>query len=75
MSTNGHHSVPPTGEEVHLSGPSLVPIACASGIALVLIGLMLGWGFTIAGGAIAILALRRWIGETRADVSQLPPGA
>ena len=62
------------GEEIHLPGPSLVPMANAFGVCLMLIGLLLGWGITIAGGIIFLVSLARWIRQTRAEIAELPPG-
>jgi len=59
-------------EEVHLPGPSYLPVWTAFGLALLLVGLILSWGLTAAGGVITIIALFRWIREARADIDDLP---
>ena len=33
-----HNETPPVGEEIHLPGPSFLPVACAAGITLMVIG-------------------------------------
>ena len=66
------NGVPPAGEQVHLPGASYLPAWTAFGITLALAGLVLTWVVTGIGLAIAIVAIVRWIGETRADIADLP---
>ena len=47
--TNPEQTPPPVGEEIHLPGPSLLPILNAAGITLALIGITLGWVLSVAG--------------------------
>ena len=63
---------PPVGEEIHLPGPSLIPLLCAIGITLTVIGTTINWLISIVGAVIFILTTIRWIRDTRRDVSQLP---
>ena len=37
------HPAPPAGEEIHLPGPSLIPILSAAGITLAVIGTTIRW--------------------------------
>ncbi len=67
------HDVPPAGEEIHLPGPSLLPIMCAAGLTLAIVGITLGLVFLIGGGVLFLYSAIRWIGETRRDIAQLPP--
>ena len=64
---------PPAGEDVHLPGPSLVPVVNAVGLTLAVLGLSVGILITIAGLIIFVLSLVRWIADTRRDVAELPP--
>jgi Cytochrome c oxidase subunit IV len=59
-------------EEIHLPGPSLVPLFTAAGITLALLGLILTWWFVVAGGVIALLAVWRWIRDVRDEIESLP---
>jgi hypothetical protein len=59
-------------EEIHLPGPSLVPMFTAIGITVALVGLILAWPFVAAGIAITLIAVARWIADVRADVDKLP---
>jgi hypothetical protein len=61
-------------EEIHLTGPSLVPMFTAIGLTLGLVGLILSWPFVAAGGLIALIAVVKWIRDVRQDIEQLPTG-
>jgi hypothetical protein len=63
---------PPPGEPVHLPGPSYLPVLTATGITLALVGVVISWVLTGIGAVIAVIAIVRWIQETREDISELP---
>ncbi|HUO69529.1 MAG TPA: hypothetical protein VMU39_02045 [Solirubrobacteraceae bacterium] len=63
---------PPVSEEIHLPGPSLIPLVCAVGITLMVIGTTINWLFSILGLIIFLLSVIRWIRDTRHDVQALP---
>ncbi|HEY7961369.1 MAG TPA: hypothetical protein VID29_05550 [Solirubrobacteraceae bacterium] len=63
---------PPAGEEIHLPGPSLLPLLMTAGIALAVVGITLSLIFVIAGGLLTLVCLIRWIGETRHEIDELP---
>jgi hypothetical protein len=60
------------GELVHLPGPSYLPVATAFGLTLAVIGVVLSWILVAIGVVIALVAIVRWIGETREEISELP---
>lgn len=64
--------VPPAGEEIHLPGPSLIPLALTVGITMILLGLTTTWFLVIVGGIITIFCLVRWVMDTRRDIDELP---
>jgi hypothetical protein len=64
--------VPPPGEEIHLPGPTLLPLLLTVGITMVLIGLTTTWFLVIAGGILTLWVLVRWIADTRRDIDELP---
>ena len=72
MSTDPQREPPPAGEEIHLPGPSLIPLFTALGIAVALVGVTTTWFLTIAGGILTIVCIVRWIRDTRRDVAELP---
>jgi len=64
---------PPAGEEIHLPGPSLIPLLNAVGITLIVIGITVFPPIpAILGAIIFILTTARWIRDTRRDVAALP---
>lgn len=63
---------PPVGEEIHLPGGSLQPIAITVGVTLALLGLTT---FTIliwVGLVIVVWALALWIRDARREMQDLP---
>jgi len=64
--------VPPPGEAIHLPGPSYLPVIVAAGITIALVGVVLSRAVLIAGIAITVVAIVRWVREMRADVADLP---
>jgi hypothetical protein len=69
-----HHGedAPPAGEPVHLPGPSYLPVVTAAGITLAVTGLVIFWPVSVIGVVIFLIAVTRWIRETRADIAELP---
>jgi len=64
--------VPPVGEEIHLPGPSILPLLTAVGITLALIGITTFIELTIAGVLLTIWCMVRWVKDTRHDIDELP---
>jgi hypothetical protein len=56
--------VPPVGEEIHLPGPTILPLLTAVGLTLVLVGITTFIELTIAGGLLTIGCVVRWIKDT-----------
>jgi hypothetical protein len=64
--------VPPAGEEIHLPGPTILPLLTALGITLTLVGVTTFIEFTIVGGLLTVGCAVRWIKDTRHGVDELP---
>jgi hypothetical protein len=64
--------VPPVGEEIHLPGPSILPVLAALGITLTLIGITTFIELTVVGGLLTLWCVVRWIRETREEIDELP---
>jgi hypothetical protein len=64
--------LPPVGEEIHLPGPSILPVLTAVGITLTLIGITTFIELTVAGGLLTLGCAWRWIKDTRAEIDELP---
>ena len=67
-------ALPQPTEEVHLPEPSYVPVVLAFGIAIAVVGVVLSWVMVVIGALIALVALFRWIRQTRSEMSELPLG-
>ncbi len=67
-----NEDVPPAGEAIHLPGPSYLPAIVAAGTTIAIVGVVLNWFVFGAGLAITIYAIGRWIGQTRAEIADLP---
>ena len=65
-------NLPPVGEEIHLPGPSILPVLTAVGITLALIGITTFIELTVIGGLLTIYCLVRWIKDTRSEIDKLP---
>lgn len=64
--------VPPASEHVHLPGPSYLPVVCAAGLTLSLVGVVISYTVAAIGLIITVVSIFRWIRETRADMAELP---
>jgi len=64
--------VPPVGEEIHLPGPTILPVLTAVGLTLFLIGFTTFIEFTVAGGVLTVWCIARWIKDTRREIDELP---
>jgi chromate transport protein ChrA len=67
-----HSQAPPAGEDIHLPGPTVLPIVMAVGITFAVIGTTLTWYLSVVGVIIFVVTLLMWIRDTRRDISQLP---
>jgi hypothetical protein len=64
--------VPPAGEEIHLPGPSLLPVGLAVTITLGLVGVTLGAVFWVPGVILSVIIVVRWVMDTRREIDELP---
>ena len=63
---------PPAGEEIHLPGPSVLPLLAAVGITLIVVGTTISLVISIVGLVARVIIVWRWVGDTRRDVADLP---
>lgn len=63
---------PPVGEEIHLPGPSFIPVASGIGITLTVIGTTINPLLTYLGLIIFVITTVMWIRDTRRDMAELP---
>jgi hypothetical protein len=62
----------PAGEAVHLPGPSYLPVITAFGVSIAVVGVVIAWFLVVIGLVIALVAVVRWIRETREEMAELP---
>jgi hypothetical protein len=72
MADYDNDETPPVGEEIHLPGPSLIPVVTAISITLIVIGSTLGWWLSIVGLVVFVVTVGIWIRDTRRDIEDLP---
>jgi ABC-type transport system involved in cytochrome c biogenesis permease subunit len=64
--------VPPAGEEIHLPGPTILPLLTAAGITLAVVGVTTSLILVIGGAVLTIACVLRWIMDTRSEIDELP---
>ena len=64
--------IPPAGEEIHLPGPSILPLLTAVGVTLAVIGITINLILVVAGVILTVVCVLRWIADTRRDIDELP---
>jgi len=64
--------VPPTGEEIHIPGPSAQPLLLTIGITVSLLGVTMGLIILIPGLLITLMVIVAWIRDARHEYEHLP---
>jgi hypothetical protein len=64
--------VPAAGEEIHLPGPSIIPVTTAIGITLTVIGTTIDLLWSALGLIIFLVSVAIWIRDVRRDIEELP---
>ena len=64
--------IPPSGEEIHLPGPSVQPFLLAVAITAFIVGLTWKTWLLIAGAVVAIVVIIVWIRDARRELQSLP---
>jgi hypothetical protein len=67
-----HREPPAVSEEIHLPGPTILPLTTAIGITLIVVGTTITWILSIVGGLVFLVSAIRWLGDTRRDMAELP---
>ncbi len=70
--TQADDQVPAAGEPIHLPGPSYLPVLVAFGTTIALVGVVLNWVVFGLGIAIMVVAIIRWVAQTRREMDELP---
>ena len=66
------HDAPPAGEEIHLPGPTKLPIMLAVSTTIALVGITISPILLIAGGIATVVVLILWIADARREYAELP---
>ncbi len=64
--------VPAAGEAIHLPDPSYLPVIVAAGTTIALVGVVLSWWIFGFGVVVTVVAIARWISQTRDEMAELP---
>lgn len=67
-----NNDIPPAGEDIHLPGPSILPLLSAIAITCMVIGLTISWWFSIFGVVLFVVTTVIWVRDTRRDIEDLP---
>jgi type IV secretory pathway TrbD component len=70
--TEYEDDVPPAGEDIHLPGPSILPLLSGVAITCMIIGLTISWWFSIFGVVLFVITTFIWVRDTRRDIDALP---
>jgi hypothetical protein len=63
---------PPVGEEIHLPGPTVLPLMSAISITLMVVGTTITWSLSIIGLVLFVATTAIWIRDTRRGIDELP---
>jgi hypothetical protein len=65
--------IPSTGEEIHLPGPTILPLLTTVGITLAIVGITTFQDILVPIGTLLTLyCIGRWIRDTREEMDELP---
>ena len=64
--------VPPSGEDIHIPGPSVQPMLLAVGITTTLLGVTISSILLVAGCLLTVGVLVAWIRDARHEFEELP---
>jgi TM2 domain-containing membrane protein YozV len=66
------NSTPPVGEEIHLPGPSILPLLSAASITMIVIGTTIALFISVIGLILFLVTTVIWVRDTRRDIDDLP---
>jgi hypothetical protein len=64
--------VPPTGEQIHMPAPSILPVLNAAGLATAIVGITISIVLVIAGMVLFLGTAIVWIRDARREMEELP---
>jgi hypothetical protein len=72
IGSDGHAEAPEAGEAVHLPEPSYLPVVVALGITLAVVGVVVNVAILAIGVITFLVAVVRWVRQTREEMADLP---
>jgi len=63
---------PPSAEDIHLPGGSVLPLVVAIAITLIVIGTTIWWVWSAVGFIVFLVAVGLWVRDVRRDIDELP---
>lgn len=64
--------LPEPSETIHLPDPSYVPVIVAAGVTIAIVGVVVHWFLALSGSLVVLVAIIRWVADTRRDIAELP---
>jgi hypothetical protein len=65
-------SPPTAAEDIHLPGPSYLPIVVAAGLTVALVGIVVSFVAFVIGMVVWVVAALIWVRDTRQEMAELP---
>lgn len=63
---------PAASEEIHLPGPTYLPVIVAGGIAVALAGILVTFVAVLLGMVTSLVAVMLWVRAAREEIAELP---
>jgi hypothetical protein len=63
---------PPAGEQIHMPGPSRLPILNAAGLAIAVVGITISLVLVIGGAVLFLVTAALWIRAASREFDELP---
>jgi hypothetical protein len=64
--------IAPAGEEIHLPGPTILPVLLTLGVTLALLGITTSWILWVPGVLLVLWVIVRWVRDARHEMAELP---
>jgi hypothetical protein len=72
MSESLETTAPPTGEQIHMPQPSIIPLVNAAALAGAIVCVTFKWWLSVAFLILFLATTVRWIKDTVRDINELP---
>jgi hypothetical protein len=72
MSEPSQSVAPPSGEQVHMPEPSIIPVINTAALASAIVSITISWIVVAAAGAVFLATAVKWVADVRRDIADLP---